>query len=99
MGNFRLGQYEWKKLMEESGINTYNSKLKVIDPDPPPDCEDHTYYTRGPLLGTRWGQGCGYNSYCPYNPESPYCFRCPTGCVATAMAQVMRYWQYPTYYS
>ena len=31
MGNFRLGQYEWKKLMEESGINTYNSKLKVID--------------------------------------------------------------------
>lgn len=41
-----------------------------------------------PLLNTTWGQSAPYNAYCPSN--------CPTGCVATAMAQVMKYWEYPT---
>ena len=41
-----------------------------------------------PLIQTRWGQGSPYNNYCPSG--------CVTGCVATAMAQVMRYWNYPT---
>ncbi|MBP5258848.1 MAG: C10 family peptidase [Prevotella sp.] len=39
--------------------------------------------TIGPLLTTKWNQGEPYNSFCPY-PS-------PTGCVATAMAQVMYY--------
>lgn len=41
-----------------------------------------------PLLNTAWGQEAPYNVYCPSN--------CLTGCVATAMAQVMKYWEYPT---
>ena len=45
-----------------------------------------------PLLSTTWDQGSPYNSMCPGSGWS----RCPTGCVATAMAQVMKYWSYPT---
>lgn len=58
--------------------------------------------SKGPLLKTKWGQGCGYTdllSYCPEMSSTSYtCGHFPTGCVATATAQVMRYWQYPNYY-
>lgn len=46
-----------------------------------------------PLLTTRWAQRPYYNSLCPYDTiDSTYAV---TGCVATAMAQIMRYWEYP----
>ena len=48
-----------------------------------------------PLLTTTWGQECYYNQLCPYNIFSPYCERTLTGCVATAMAQIMKYHNYP----
>lgn len=46
-----------------------------------------------PLLGgIAYGQTAPYNSLCPkYNIFS----RCVTGCAATSMAQVMRYYRYP----
>lgn len=50
---------------------------------------------RGPLLRTNWGQGCGYNDLVTASSQSNYCYHCPTGCVATAMAQIMKYWQFP----
>ena len=43
------------------------------------------------MLTTRWGQGSPYNNLCPTVDGR----LCATGCVATAMAQVMNYWQYP----
>ena len=46
-----------------------------------------------PLLKTRWDQGSGYNSQCPYDTVAQT--RCYTGCVATATAQVMKYWSHP----
>jgi hypothetical protein len=50
-----------------------------------------------PLLKTKWGQGCYYNEICPSDGRSSgYCGHVPTGCVATAMAQIMKYWNYPT---
>ncbi len=42
-----------------------------------------------PLLQTQWNQGNPYNLLCPSNSV--------TGCVATAMAQVMKYWNYPSH--
>src|ERR1019366_3239590 len=46
-----------------------------------------------PLLTTTWNQDPYYNSMCPYNTtDGQYCV---TGCVATAMAQIMKYWNYP----
>lgn len=48
-----------------------------------------------PLLGAiKWDQSPYYNALCPvYNS---YGSRCPVGCVATAMAQIMKYWEYPS---
>lgn len=46
-----------------------------------------------PLLKTRWNQNNGYNNQCPF--DSAANTRCYTGCVATAAAQVMKYWNHP----
>ena len=47
-----------------------------------------------PLLSTTWDQGCYYNALCPEDPDGD-CGHVVTGCTATAMAQIMRYWGYP----
>ena len=46
-----------------------------------------------PLLSTRWDQNPYYNNLCPY--DSYYAERTVTGCVATATAQIMKYWNHP----
>ena len=48
----------------------------------------------GPLIQTKWDQSPYYNALCPY--DNYYNDRTVTGCVATAMAQVMKYWEYPS---
>jgi hypothetical protein len=40
-----------------------------------------------PLVQSTWNQSPNYNAMCPGGSV--------TGCVATAMAQIMRYWSYP----
>ncbi len=52
-----------------------------------------------PLLGTlAWDQGCNYNAQCPSQASAwSTCGKCPTGCVATAMAMIMKYHAYPTH--
>ena len=47
-----------------------------------------------PLCKTKWGQDPYYNDMCPY--DNTYKERTVTGCPATAMAQIMKYWEYPT---
>lgn len=47
-----------------------------------------------PLLQSTWGQDDYYNYKCPVDPETGY--RCVTGCVATALAQVINYYKYPS---
>ncbi len=50
-----------------------------------------------PILGTiNWDQSCYYNALCPANTDQAYCNHNPTGCVATAMAQIIKYNAYPT---
>ena len=44
------------------------------------------------LMTTQWGQRSPYRDQCPQVNGQP----CVTGCVATAMAQVMNYWEYPS---
>ena len=48
-----------------------------------------------PLLTTTWDQDCYYNMYCPQD-YSGYCNRALTGCVATSMAQIINFHEYPT---
>ena len=61
-----------------------------------------------PLLSTLWGQDesndytdCNaYNYYVPETHKKCTCDiqkKCPTGCLATAMAQIMKYWNYPVF--
>lgn len=51
--------------------------------------------TVGPLVQTKWNQDSPYNLYAPNDANGPG-GRCYAGCVATAMSQVMRYWDHPT---
>ena len=46
-----------------------------------------------PLILTRWNQSPLYNNLCPMDNAKNE--RTVTGCVATAMAQVLKYWDYP----
>lgn len=41
----------------------------------------------GPLISLKWNQDYPYDMFVPSG--------CPTGCVATAMAQLMKYWEWP----
>lgn len=43
-----------------------------------------------PMIQTSWGQGTPYNNQCP-----EFSGRCVTGCVATAMAQIINYHKWP----
>lgn len=45
-----------------------------------------------PLIQTKWDQKYPYNIFCPTESNG---MRCVTGCVATATAQVMRYYSHP----
>ena len=49
---------------------------------------------RLPLLSTQWSQYEPFNNYCPASSDNT---RCVTGCVATATAQIMNYYQYPAH--
>lgn len=50
-----------------------------------------------PLCTTKWDQSWPYNKYCPDQSANWASHgHVVTGCVATAMAQVMAYWDYPT---
>ncbi len=47
------------------------------------------------LIQTTWDQDPGYNDLCPYDYNANQLT--VTGCAATAMAQIMRYWEYPSH--
>jgi photosystem II stability/assembly factor-like uncharacterized protein len=47
-----------------------------------------------PLLTSTWDQGCFYNALCPV-AAGGQCGHVWTGCVATAMAQIMKYHNFP----
>ena len=48
-----------------------------------------------PLLQTTWNQNPYENEMCPADAAGPG-GHCVTGCPATTMAQIMKYWNYPT---
>ncbi len=71
-------------------------------------CEDdgggggcqNTYVNYGPLLSSSWGQRGGYNDLAPLlNCSDDAGGRAVTGCVATAIAQVMNYYESPSFYN
>lgn len=86
----------WKELI--SSKTSGNIGLNNIDNQPPPPCQPTNIDNIvGPYLTTTWGQGIPYNLLCPAGTYDNG--HTPTGCVATAMAQVMYYWKAPAYYN
>ena len=49
----------------------------------------------GPLMASIWNQTDLYNNMAPLDPSSVYSGHCKSGCVANAMSQIMRYWEWP----
>lgn len=47
-----------------------------------------------PLVNTQWNQMPYYNDLCPFNEQ--YQKHTVAGCVATTMAQIMKYWESPS---
>ncbi|MCF0057190.1 C10 family peptidase [Dyadobacter sp. CY356] len=65
------------------------------------DCNTSSNYTiftgANQILSSTWSQGTGWNDACDYaGCSQTYNGRYWTGCVATALGQIMRYHQYPT---
>ena len=54
----------------------------------------HARAVVGPLCQTIWNQNFPFSSQCPEDPEG-HGGHVYAGCVATAMGQVMKYWDYP----
>lgn len=48
----------------------------------------------GPIITSVWNQNSPYNNQCPL-VKTGSSTRYPTGCVATAISQIMYYWKYP----
>ena len=48
-----------------------------------------------PLITTQWNQGAPFNLQCPTVTTDQGKQHCLTGCVATAIAQIMYYWKSP----
>ncbi|MCM1337394.1 MAG: C10 family peptidase [Candidatus Amulumruptor caecigallinarius] len=84
-----LGEYSRRIAWAvEQGANSQN-RLKVALKESTP--REAGYHDVAPMIKTTWDQGTPYNLMCPtINNKRAY-----TGCVATAMAQVMYYHQWP----
>ena len=103
------GNYTPGEETENEGFNMYMDLLNEsisrertgIDPNPPegPTTEHSVEeFNIGPFLNVKWGQGYPYNMYCPPYTATETA-RYPAGCVATAIAQIMSYHEYPTQYT
>ena len=72
----------WLGAVQKITSQARTAPLRSIKPDP-----DRFPERVAPLIRTKWGQDSPYNNYCPHNA--------PTGCVATATAQVLKFNRWP----
>ena len=77
-------------------LDNYRQQAEYLhaNPDMKPEpriaaASDDVYIA--PLTSSKWGQRAPYRDQCPTIDGK----NCVTGCVATAMAQVMYFWKYP----
>lgn len=101
--NTERANHAWFSLLEKTDLTALNQSLRPMPvEDPPPSCDEGWVTTiRGPLLATTWGQQCTFNEQCPVNNCINPCAgnsNALTGCVATAMGQVLRYWAHNNQY-
>jgi hypothetical protein len=71
----------WEELMTTPGFAKPDPNSRLVSP----------------LLQTKWNQTPYVNDLCPYDVRAGAAngYHCVTGCPATAMAQIMKYWNHP----
>lgn len=74
-------------------LQGYNDQIEYLNRHPEAATTRRTVVGEAisPLLGSNWDQKTPYNDLCPIDAKE----HSLTGCVATAMAQVMYFWKYP----
>lgn len=83
----------YQKFVEEVKAGNPHALRTAAEAKALRESASYTQPTVAPLLGNiQWNQGDPYNRMCPEYTSGQ---RAVTGCVATAMAQVMGYWKYP----
>lgn len=83
-GNLPIGFREWLQYMSKQ-VSEAAANREAVAHSP------SLGEAIAPLCTTKWGQGEPFNLECPeYGGE-----KCLSGCVATAMAQVMKYYNWP----
>ncbi len=98
----RVWDNGFKKLHPIAGNTRRGANAKTQETWYEGDCNNgdsgYQQITRvNPLVVTNWDQGVGYNNNCPLLGCTEYSNgRAPTGCVATATGQIMRFFQFPT---
>jgi hypothetical protein len=102
----------WKDMELKSQLSSGSKNVLVTFPECLEEGQQFWDQTMiGPLSGAEWDQGLGYNNSIPTSEPhdiitGPYsCYsnysngRPPVGCVATAIAQAMYYYKFPTSYN
>lgn len=77
---------KWYLSLAEKSLSAETKPMRAGIPD---GCRESVSH----LLTTQWSQDDPYWSKCPTDWRGN---RCYTGCVATGMAQIMRYYKYPS---
>lgn len=98
LGYADSGSFDFSEMSPEMGwwIGEYSKQINyaILHGQEPYSISATRSTTKAPiepLVKVKWNQNAPFNNMCPeLNGQ-----RCVTGCVATALAQVMSYWKYP----
>jgi len=98
--NSDMEQTELQKKVWDYIQKSKPSGLKSTNNEPPENCYEHEeIYTKGPLTSLIWWQTGAFKSALPYINCYETQFQVYAGCAPIAMAQVMKYHQYPATYN
>ena len=95
LGYVEQGEFDAANIPEnmQAWLDGYRAELEAADLAAAPalEGEEPARENIPMMLSTLWNQNEPYNRLCPLNNNT----RTYTGCVATALAQIMKYYQYP----
>ena len=73
-------------------LESYTAQIEELDKGAIAATQLQTYGPISPLVKAVWSQNAPFNTLLPFLPNGKHAY---AGCVATALAQVMHYWQWP----
>ena len=97
LGYTDQGDFDYDQMPENMKVwlATFDKQLSIISNHPKEALKvnrEHPTDVILPMITTNWAQTAPYNSKCPDVDGT----HCKTGCTATALAQVLRYHEYPS---